>query len=192
MPRNWAESVPRSSLGLRDVTQREWEDFQSFDCVGEDPTPSADEINEIVRHAQWVSWSGFCRGLQFGTHDAVVGYAVFEFVPFPFPRHDSGVEKPYLNLAVLGIQKEYQRRPDPDATCETFADVILRAVETLVAPTRSKVVGIYGISRVDNPRSIRLLRRNGYVEDESGPFKDATSGVESIILRKPRSSWRAS
>ena len=190
--RNWAEVIPRSSLGFRDVTIRDRDELRHFDCVTANPTPSAHEITEIIRDAQWRTWPGFYTCLQFGTADSIVGYAVQAFEPYWHPLHTSDDEEPYLNITVLGIQREFQGERDPRSPDqERYAAVILRGIETLIAPTRPTVVGIYGIVREDNPRSVRLLERSGYVRDGAGPFPDGSTDASSIVLRKPRTAWRA-
>ena len=92
---------------------------------------------------------------------------------------------------MLVIQREFQGERDPlSPGRERYAAVILRAIETLIAPTRPTVIGIYGIVREDNPRSVRLLERSGYVRDRAGPFPDGSTGASSLVLRKPRTAWR--
>ncbi len=192
MARHWAEFIPRSSLGFRDVTIRDHDELRLFDCATANPTPSAHEITRIIRGGQWHTWPGFYRCLQFGTADSIVGYVILAFELYWHPLHTSDNEEPYLNITVLGVQREFQGQPDPlSPEREHYAAVILRGIETLVAPTRSTTVGIYGIAREDNTASVRLLERNDYLRDGAGLFPDGTTGAPSIVFRKPRATWRA-
>ena len=53
----------------------------------------------------------------------------------------------------LDLGRAAVRSPDQ----ERYAAVVLRGIETLIAPTRPTVVGTCGILREHNPRSVRLL-----------------------------------
>jgi hypothetical protein len=190
LTRAWATHVPDSSLGFRVVSLLDYDDFQDFDCIGAEPTPSAEEINSIIRKAEWSQWDGHYLCLQFGDKDTVIAYAVLAFGDFFHPCHSDVEEQPYLEFALLGIQHDRQHGTDPGSSQgERYGDVILRAVETLVAPQHADVFGIYAFVRVANGAALRLLERNGYARDPEA-FRDASSGADSEVLRKLRAAWR--
>jgi hypothetical protein len=193
MTRAWDHRISNSDMGVRVVGPLDIDDLRTFDCVGSTETPSAVEVRDFIRAAPWLKEGDGAVGWQFGWGDAVVGYAVIRYWPFPHPGHASLDERPYVYVQVLAIDKDFQGQRDR-VSGEKLWSVMMRGIEELAArfiPVDGREpLGIYGIVREDNMPARHVLEHSGYSPDPAGPFRDSGTRHRSLVFRKPRASWR--
>jgi hypothetical protein len=155
---------------------------REFDC-------GSDDINEIIRNATWYEGPQTAvRAIQFGTVDHVVGYIVMGLNRLEYPGRLSKPKRLYLYLDAIGVSLGFREMAPGARRGARYSDVMLRHVIEVMAPAYPTIVGLYAIVREENVPAIDLLTRAQFDVDSDPSFRDAVTGMESLLYRLPLSA----
>jgi hypothetical protein len=176
----WDEPVAESFLFMRATTPVDDPWRRYFDC-------GSKQINDVIRRATWyVDRRTPVRAMQYGTAEAIVGYALIGLQRAPHPSRRSRSKKLYLYVDYLAVSVDFRSEAPGARPREHYSDVMLRHVVDVIAPYYAPVgiVGLYAITQEANRGAIKLLARHGFVPDSDPAFDDARTGDRSVLYRR--------